>query len=115
MNVSYGEGVGLSTAYAAYYKNPVIFNPFGGTTNYIKSYKYIPYAYEQVYDEENILFNNNHQYWAILDYKQTFDRMKELYNNSKQQSEIETNYINESYTYLHNKLLLCVNKRVLIT
>lgn len=102
INVSYGEGVGLSTAYAAYYKNPVIFNSFGGTTSYIKSYKYIPYEYEKVYDEENILFNNNHQYWAILDYKQTFDRMTELYNNSKQQSEIETNYINESYTYLHN-------------
>ena len=26
INVSYGEGVGLSTAYAAYYKNPVIFS-----------------------------------------------------------------------------------------
>jgi predicted O-linked N-acetylglucosamine transferase (SPINDLY family) len=93
VSTAYSEGVGLSIIQAAYYKNTVIFNKFGGTIEYIPYGNSISSVLETAIDINNPLFNNNNQQWAKMDDSEILNSMKNIYNkNESYLINIDNNY-----------------------
>jgi protein O-GlcNAc transferase len=99
ISTSFSEGVGLSIIQAAYYKNSVIYNKFGGTIEYIPFGESISYTLINANDKENELFNSNEQKWGKIVNKELITKMLEVYNLSKDSENMNEN-ITKNYNHI---------------